>query len=456
MFISVSIRWDLVFTTFDPHYYYLWIWLAAGLTGAILSFRYWDFGVTLTGAFGGFALAMGIIAAANLAITNAGRYIIMGLLIIAGSAIATFFDRVFIILATSFGGAYLFMFGVDEFTQVGYREMIVIFDFTGKTLTYLPSVGVYIMLGSSLVLAGLGIAWEFWHHETPLLMDRKAVFRIYGRPFGKRPKRLVGQRIHYRLKTKSDLYIYITSCVCLQRWTIDDVLYNDEVPDTHIPEAAQNPVTDTQQAIPQNGEVTEQKPQPLTEEADVPLKSAPMLEGVHLHDSVNIDQPQNSESTSHNDHKLDHTISTPIPIEHHEHTEASEIEHSTHIETTTSEQKDNFETSTSESHRIQSSEPHPHHPLFSPHIGEHTMDMLDLVAGDDEQQGTIPRDLRSRDRRVISTAFLNPALSVPTSADTVSHIFMQGLHMLEVSESSQESCEVTESLPDTQDERSDQ
>ncbi|KAG0057547.1 hypothetical protein BGZ83_008129, partial [Gryganskiella cystojenkinii] len=189
MMIMVAIRWDLVYTTFMPQYYYLWVWLASGLTGALLSFRFWDLGVTFAGAFGGFAVAMSIVAAANLAFSNAGRYVILCVLILGGAAVATFYERMFIILATSFGGAYMFMFGVDQFSQVGYREMIVIFDFTGKTLVYHPNKYVYIMLGASLILAGFGIAWELWHHETPFLVDRKELFRIYGRPFGKRPSK---------------------------------------------------------------------------------------------------------------------------------------------------------------------------------------------------------------------------------------------------------------------------
>ncbi|KAF9135932.1 hypothetical protein BGW39_009906 [Mortierella sp. 14UC] len=226
----VAIRWDLVFTTFSVKLYYFWVWLTAGLTGAILSFRYWDLGVTFSGVFGGFAVSMGIIAIANIAIGNAGRYVLLGVLMFGGAALATFFERFFIILSTSFGGAYVFMFGVDQFAQVGYREMVVIFDFTGKTLTYHPSRDVYLMIGFSIVLAALGIFWEYWHHSTPVLLDRKAVFRIYGRPFGKRPRKLVGQKIHHHLKTTSDLYVHIMGCFCFQRWTVEDVLYDEHIP----------------------------------------------------------------------------------------------------------------------------------------------------------------------------------------------------------------------------------
>ncbi|KAF9986904.1 hypothetical protein BGZ75_001267 [Mortierella antarctica] len=286
MIIMVAIRWDLVYTTFMPQHYYLWVWLAAGLMGAFLSFRYWDLGVTFAGAFGGFAAAMGVIAAANLAIENVARYVILGVFILGVSAFATFFERIFIILATSFGGAYMFMYGVDELAQVGYREMIVIFDFTGKTLTYHPNWAVYVMLASSLVLAALGSAWEFWHHTTPVFLDRKAIFRIYGRPFGKRPKKLVGQKIHHHLRTRSDVYAYVISCGCFERRTIDDVLYHDDeqcpqdivqqppapVPD---PVSGQQPVTSEGKDIDDPASKVPQATTP-SDDSNIPLKTAPV------------------------------------------------------------------------------------------------------------------------------------------------------------------------------------
>ncbi|KAF9547152.1 hypothetical protein EC957_008832 [Mortierella hygrophila] len=201
----------------------------AGILGAILSFRYWDLGVAFSGGFGGFALAMGIIAAVNNShnMTNIPRYILLAVLILLGAAIAIFYERFSIILGTSLGGAFMVMFGVDEFLQAGYREMIVIFDFAGRTLQYRPDKTVFIMIGCSLALACLGIAWEFWHHAKPLLVDRRALFRIYGRPFGKRPHKLAGQRLK-RQVAKSDWYSYLAGCLCLKRRTAEEVLYGDD------------------------------------------------------------------------------------------------------------------------------------------------------------------------------------------------------------------------------------
>ncbi|KAF9575275.1 hypothetical protein EC968_003627 [Mortierella alpina] len=234
--LMVTLRWELAYLLFKPARYYFWMWVLAGLLGALLSFRYWDLGVAFAGGFGGFAVAMGIIAAANHSMTNVARYILLAILILIGAAIATFYERFSIILGTSFGGAFMFMYGVDEFVQVGYREMIVIFKFAGKTLTYHPSKTVFIMIGCSLALALCGIAWEFWHHAKPLLMDRKALFRIYGRPFGKRPRKLVGQRIKHSVRSMS-WYEYLTGCLCLRRKTAEEVLFEDEEADSESPVA---------------------------------------------------------------------------------------------------------------------------------------------------------------------------------------------------------------------------
>jgi hypothetical protein len=226
--VTVILNWELVYFLFKPSHYTFWIWFLAGCLGAIVCFRYWDLGVAFSGGFGGFALAMGIIAAVNDShnMTNTARFILLAILILIGAAIATFYERFSIILGTSLGGAFLFMFGVDEFLQAGYREMIVIFDFAGKTLQYHPDRQVYIMIGCSLALACLGIAWEFWHHAKPLMMDRKALFRIYGRPFGKRPQKLAGQRLKRKV-AQSDWYTYLTGCLCLRKRTAEEVLYDE-------------------------------------------------------------------------------------------------------------------------------------------------------------------------------------------------------------------------------------
>ncbi|KAF9996510.1 hypothetical protein BGZ79_009749 [Entomortierella chlamydospora] len=353
------------------------------------------------------------------------------------AAIATFFERVFIILATSFGGAYMFMFGVDQFAQVGYREMIVIFNFTGQGLTYHPNVYVYVMLGTSLYLASLGILWEFWHHETPVLMDRQAVFRIYGRPFGKRPKKLIGQKVHHHLKTKSD------------RWSIDDVL--DCIDEVDQPVPVQSPISGNQPTEPQSGEgAKEHTPTTPLDGSGVPAESAPM---------------EDIDYTLHGEKGNGSAVTIAIPsegsgsgkqTEHKEQSETTSAEHNEHSETTYSGNHSSTG-QVPESNATPSTHPaEPYHPLFSPRLGERTVEMINLVAGDTSPGNTIPGELHSRNRRVITTA--SPHTIWPASSSTlnvpstVCHFVVESLHILDASESSQGShgSERPESIHDLQ------
>ncbi|KAF9915327.1 hypothetical protein BX616_006393 [Lobosporangium transversale] len=415
MMIMLAIRWDLIYTTFIPKYYYFWLWLAAGLVGSILSFRFWDLGVTFTGAFGGFALAMSIVAIANLSITNAGRYVIMGSFILGGAALATFFERFFIIFSTSFGGAYIFMFGVDQFAQVGYREMIVIFDFTGKTFTYHPSWDVYLMLGFSLILAGLGIGWEFWHHSAPLLMDRKALFRIYGRPFGKRPRELIGQKIHHCLKAKSDLYAHIFSCHCFHRWTIDDVLYNEEdLYGVCIPVSDGSPATvptaPTAPFVPNDGPTKEPKPSASTDSGntDVPPKPAPVSKEPERHIDV-FDEKSEAICDNSNGTESQYESAKHDTESGHDCTGQKE---STMTMTTKTITSVTFEESYSTDRATDPEESQHlelHHPLFSPHVGDRTMAMLRLVTENRSSGNTIPRNLLRGDFNRVETTVTSSA-----------------------------------------------
>ncbi|KAF9579485.1 hypothetical protein BGW38_004238 [Lunasporangiospora selenospora] len=228
--VMVLVRWDLKYYFFKPSSPYFWAWLLPGIVGAILSFRFWDLGVAFSGGFGGFALAMGINAASHNKLGTAGKWVILAILVLLGAAIATLYERFSIILGTSFAGASMIMYGIDEFIQIGYREILIILRTGRKSLVYNANKPVYIMLGCSLILAGVGIAWEFWHHAKPVLIDRRALFRIYGRPFGKRPRKLIGQRIKYRIRAMS-WYEYLTGCMCLRRKTAEEVLFEDECED---------------------------------------------------------------------------------------------------------------------------------------------------------------------------------------------------------------------------------
>jgi len=457
MILMLIFKWDLIYVMFQPQHYALWVWIIAGLIGATVSFRFWDLGVTFTGAFGGFALAMGIIAAANLSIGNVVRYVLLAVMLLGGAAIATFFDRAFIICGTSYGGAYVFMFGVDQFAQVGYREMIVIFDFRGKTLTYHPNLQVYLMLGSSLVLAGLGIAWEFWHHSRPILMDREAVFRIYGRPFGKRPKKLVGEKIHQHLKRRFNLYLFLTES--LKRRTIQQVL--DE--ECCYPE--------TDHTVPSEGEQPSTTPPDVqTPEIKEPKTTIPLdSSGAHLKSTPVEDSGEKHASSS--DNALSEVVidgSHPeSAVDHTEQRQDSEEIHNT-PSTSADRKEDGTEPiveivdagpSSSTTHpTTRPYPPEPHHPLFSPNLGARTVQLIRLVSDDTSPGNTIPREFLENSH-MHSGAFrsgsLWPISSSSSSEDarsTSSLLPSHGLQMLEVSESDEDYDEVENVEESVQDE----
>lgn len=493
MVIMVAIRWDLVFTTFSVKFYYFWVWLAAGLTGALLSFRYWDLGVTFSGAFGGFAVAMGIIAIANISIGNPGRYVLLGVLVLGGAAFATFFERFFIIMSTSFGGAYVLMFGVDQFAQAGYREMIVIFDFTGKTFTYHPSRDVYLMIGFSVVLAALGICWEFWHHSTPVLFDRKAVFRIYGRPFGKRPRKLVGQKIHHHLKTTSDFYAHAMGCFCFQRWTIDDLLYDEHIPNDNevnhtTPVTPSVPTSITCPTCTVHPEPAPVKPsQPLTrkpspepklstptDESDsVPTKSAPMgsplespLGEVVVTETYTEITDTNTESTILERQNRSRPQPSPGAGTHTSTIKSTTTNHThiNHSETSSNQS----ETHTAASSTSPSSpgpltnvpprppiHAEPQHPLFTQNLGDHTMEMLRLVTDDTSPDNTLSPifPLAPRHRAAAQTVWRTAALSPPLSSTAPIPMDRHVFDLLESIGTSHGSDPSEESIPEDEQEK---
>ncbi|KAF9327488.1 hypothetical protein BG006_009222 [Podila minutissima] len=435
MMIMVAIRWDVVYTTFMPSHYYMWVWIGSGLIGALLAFRYWDLGVIFTGAFGGFALAMGIIAAVNLRIENVGRYVILSILILGGAAFATFYEKVFVVVATSFGGAYLLMYGVDEFVQVGYREMIVIFDFTSKTFTYHPNKHVYVMLASSVLLTGLGVGWEFWHHQTPLWMDRKAVFRIYGRPFGKRPKKLVGQRITHHVKS-SGWYGYIFGG--LRRRTESEVLYGDDLDCIDCGQSVEHQNEPTPSSVPGSSsedlEHGEAKPPkvaipPLETQ---PVKTAPLddLEHKHGHGDespIEILVPDLPASSSKNTGDVQQQLEPIGSVE----TTVKDDTHSGHDQSSLSQIPSPTPSPRSpDSVSSPTADPGPsvppnlpsgmHHPLFESHLGHRTMEMIHMVT-DESPGNTIPSYV-SRDRPQQRFAYHNMFLDEGASSPMRSNL----------------------------------
>ena len=102
---------------------YLWTFAVGGLLGIVLSYYLVNLGLAILGGFGGFSLAvfiMPVLPTNNILI----EYLIIAGMVIAGSVLIKFFKKVIVIASTSLGGAFLFLTGLDQFTNTGFDKMI--------------------------------------------------------------------------------------------------------------------------------------------------------------------------------------------------------------------------------------------------------------------------------------------------------------------------------------------
>ncbi|KAI1319361.1 hypothetical protein EDD11_004227 [Mortierella claussenii] len=145
---------------------YFAVWFLVGIVGAIVSFYLWHVGIILTGAYGIFVLVAVIFTAAN--VTNyIFRYTFLAICVVAGGYLTKRYERLAVILATSFGGAYCMMFGLDMFVQTGFRITFHVM-LSQSTAAFHPVAGTWVMIACVPVIAAFGIWWELRHHETPV------------------------------------------------------------------------------------------------------------------------------------------------------------------------------------------------------------------------------------------------------------------------------------------------
>ncbi|KAK3810922.1 MAG: hypothetical protein J3Q66DRAFT_390863 [Benniella sp.] len=145
---------------------YFAVWLSVGILGAIVSFFLWHVGIVLTGTYGMFVVVAVILTAVNL--TNyTVRYIIISICISTGGYLTKRYERIAIIVATSVGGAYSMMYGLDMFVQTGFRSTFRVM-FSQSTKEFHSNPGTWVMIACVPAIAAIGIAWELKHHETPV------------------------------------------------------------------------------------------------------------------------------------------------------------------------------------------------------------------------------------------------------------------------------------------------
>ncbi|KAG0330148.1 hypothetical protein BGZ99_008011 [Dissophora globulifera] len=128
---------------------YFAVWLLVGIVGAIA-----------------FVLVAVIFTAAKVQ-NYAFRYAFLAVCVVAGGYLTKRYERYAVIIATSFGGAYCMMFGLDMFVQDQFRTTFHVI-LSQSSAAFYPDAGTWVMVAFVPVIAALGIVWELKHHEEPV------------------------------------------------------------------------------------------------------------------------------------------------------------------------------------------------------------------------------------------------------------------------------------------------
>lgn len=145
---------------------YICVCVGLGILGSIIFMFFYCITLYFVGALGGFYLAIFILSwKDNLVITNnvARICFIIGVAIIAGVSVFLL-ERYIIIFATSFIGAYLFIFGLDLFVHTGFiNGFRIILDHNWwHNVQYMIDVHVYLMLGAVILLTLISCGWQYY------------------------------------------------------------------------------------------------------------------------------------------------------------------------------------------------------------------------------------------------------------------------------------------------------
>ncbi|KAF9961651.1 hypothetical protein BGZ70_008237 [Mortierella alpina] len=145
---------------------YFVVWLLVGIAGSLLSFYLWHVGIILTGAYGMFVIVAIIFTAANVR-NYVFRYTVLAICVVVGGYLTHRYERLAVILATSLGGAYCMMFGLDMFVQAEFRATFHVM-LSQSSERFHPTAGTWVMVACVPVIAAFGIIWELRHHEEPV------------------------------------------------------------------------------------------------------------------------------------------------------------------------------------------------------------------------------------------------------------------------------------------------
>ncbi|KAF9168342.1 hypothetical protein BGX21_005899 [Mortierella sp. AD011] len=164
--VMIMLIVDISTNAYQSSGLYFIIWLLVGIVGAIASFYLWHVGIILTGTYGAVVVVAVIFTAANVS-SYAFRYSALAVVAIAGGYLTKRYERMAVILATSLGGAYCMMFGLDMFVQTGFRATFHVM-LSQSSAAFDPVPGTWVMIAFVPVIAAFGVYWELKHHEQPV------------------------------------------------------------------------------------------------------------------------------------------------------------------------------------------------------------------------------------------------------------------------------------------------
>jgi len=145
--------------------------LGIGLGGGLLCLLMWEPAILMIGAYGGFALAYALLSVARIE-NHTTAAIILGIFMLAGVIGVKLAERHAIIILTSFGGAFAFVWGVDDFAHTGFQNILTVISAVGQ-FYFVPDWRTYTLGAVWLVLTAAGTAWEYWRHEEMILKPGK-------------------------------------------------------------------------------------------------------------------------------------------------------------------------------------------------------------------------------------------------------------------------------------------
>lgn len=136
--------------------------LAIGVLGLFLGLCLWQLGVAFIGALAGFAVANWILSLRDggLIRSEAGRIILIVALVIVGIILIFMFETPVLIITTSLVGAYLILFGIDQFTRTGFN-LSSYYLLTNRRNNFTLSGPIIGFLVAFIVLSIIGIAVQF-------------------------------------------------------------------------------------------------------------------------------------------------------------------------------------------------------------------------------------------------------------------------------------------------------